>query len=33
MIEWALRGSMSWPELVRRIEKSIDRFSALSGGK
>jgi len=33
MIEWALRGSMSWPELVKRIEKSIDRYSALSGGK
>jgi len=33
MVEWALKGSMPWPELVRRVEKSIDRYSALSGGK
>ena len=33
MIEWALEESMSWSELVRRIEKSIDRFSAPSSGK
>uniref|UniRef100_A0A7C4FIL6 Uncharacterized protein n=1 Tax=Ignisphaera aggregans TaxID=334771 RepID=A0A7C4FIL6_9CREN len=33
MVEWALRGSMPWPELVRRIEESIDRYSALSSGK
>jgi len=33
MIEWALREAMSWPELVRRIEKSIDGYPALSGGK
>ncbi len=33
MIEWALKGSMLWSELVRRIVKSIDRYSALSSGK
>jgi len=33
MVEWALRGSMPWPELVRRVEESIDRYSAPSGGK
>jgi len=33
IIEWSLRESMSWPELVRRIEKSIDNYSALSGDK
>jgi len=33
MVEWALKDSMPWQELVRRIEKSIDRYSALSSGK
>ena len=33
IIEWALRESMTWPELVKKIEKSIDNYSALGGGK
>ena len=33
MIEWALRDSMSWSELVRKIEKSIDNYSGLRGDR
>ncbi|PUA31712.1 MAG: hypothetical protein B7O98_08800 [Zestosphaera tikiterensis] len=27
IVEWALRDSLSWEELVKRIEKSIDSYS------
>jgi hypothetical protein len=27
MIEWSLRGSISWEELVRRLEATIDSYS------
>jgi len=27
IIEWALRDTLSWHELIKRIEKSIDNYS------
>jgi len=33
MIEWALRDSLSWNELVKRIENSVNNYSSASGGE
>jgi len=32
MIEWALRDSLTWPDLVKRIETSVINYSSKSGG-
>jgi len=31
MIEWALRDSLEWSKLIRRIEKSINNYSISQG--
>lgn len=31
VIEWALRDSLTWRDLVKRIEKSVEQYSTIPG--